>query len=97
MSQTIELSAGPGAEESHRPIPQSVSSPPAARGSSSASMIAERDQEGGSLTDTWKVVAFLVLAIVARSILTDQPTSHVEGLSEPQQSHGGQQMSQVLE
>ena len=83
MTQTIQLPAGPCAEESHRPIPPSVSSPPAARGSSSALIIAEFDQERDSLTDTWKVVAFLLLAMVARSVITDQHTSHVEDASEP--------------
>lgn len=83
MSQTIELAAGPCAEESHWPIPQSASSTLSATGSPSASIIAEWDQEGGSLIDMCKVVALLVLVIVARSILTDQHTSHVEGLSEP--------------
>lgn len=83
MIQTIELPAGPCAEESQRHRPQSVSSTLSAKGSPSASDIAERDHEGASLIDMFKVVAFLVLAIVARSALTDQDTSHVEGVSEP--------------
>ena len=33
--------------------------------------------------DLCKVVAFLLLAIAARSALTDQHTNHVEGVSEP--------------
>ena len=36
-----------------------------------------------SIIDICKVVAFLILAIAARSAATDQHTSHVEGVSEP--------------
>ena len=36
-----------------------------------------------SIIDLCKVVAFLVLAIAARSVLTNQHTNHVEGVSEP--------------
>ena len=35
-----------------------------------------------TLADTFKVVAFLVLAIVVRSIFTDGTTNHIEGISE---------------
>mgnify|MGYP003381900617 CR=1 FL=1 len=38
----------------------------------------------GSIMDMCKVVVFLGLAIVARNALTEQHTSHVEGVSEPQ-------------
>lgn len=83
MTQTIELPAGPCAEECHWQIPPSVSSTSSDKGSPSAAIIADRDREGASLMDMCKVVAFLVLAIVVRSALSDHDTSHVEGVSEP--------------
>jgi len=83
MTQTIELPVGPCAQKSHIPIPQSVSIPQSAKAHPSALNFAERDQERSSLADTCKVVAFLILGVVARSALTHQPTSHLEGVSEP--------------
>jgi hypothetical protein len=44
---------------------------------------AERRPVEGSFIDMCKVAAFLVLALVARSSLTAQHTSPVEGASEP--------------
>jgi hypothetical protein len=36
-----------------------------------------------SIMDLCKVTAFLVLAIIAREALTNEDSSHVEGVSEP--------------
>jgi|GEM_PF-6336226 len=83
MTQTIELPVGPHVQESHFPIPQSVSIPQAAQGSPSVLNNAELDQERGSLIDMCKVAAFLIVALVARGVLTEQHTNHVEGVSEP--------------
>ena len=36
----------------------------------------------GTLADSFKVVAFLVLAIVVRNTFTNEATSHIEGVSD---------------
>ncbi len=80
MTQSIHLPAGAVQSRTSRPFIDFM--PASSKGIPSASIITEPHQ-GGSFIDMCKVVAFLILAVIARSAFTSEYTGHVDGATEP--------------